>query len=137
MPIIDAHAHIYPDKIAARAVAAVGKFYCYDDMYGCGTPDDLLSACKTSPITHFIVHSAATTARSVPAINSFIAEQCAEHPEFIGFGTMHPDFADMESEVQRAQANEDCLSVAQAPDRRERGVSCYSRKCRKDASCPS
>ena len=102
MAIIDAHAHIYPGKIAAKAVAAVGKFYCYEDMYGGGTPDDLLSCCDASPITHFIVHSVATTARSVSTINSFIAEQCAEHPEFIGFGAMHPDFDDMEAEVQRA-----------------------------------
>ena len=27
MPIIDAHAHIYPDKIAPRAVPAIGTFY--------------------------------------------------------------------------------------------------------------
>ena len=102
MPIIDAHAHIYPNKIAVKAVAAVGKFYCLEEMYGGGTPEDLLSACTERPITHFIVHSVATTARSVPTINSFISEQCAAHPEFIGFGTMHPDFDDMEAEVQRA-----------------------------------
>ena len=102
MPIIDSHSHIYPSKIAARAVAAVGKFYCYDEMFGAGTPEDLLSVCDRSPITHFIVHSVATTAHSVPTINTFIAEQCAQHPEFIGFGTMHPDFEDKEAEVERA-----------------------------------
>ena len=26
-PIIDCHCHIYPDKIAAKAAAATGKFY--------------------------------------------------------------------------------------------------------------
>ncbi len=102
MAIIDAHAHIYPDKIAAKAVAAVGKFYCYEDMSGGGTPDDLLSVCDRAPITHFIVHSVATTAHSVSTINSFIAQQCEEHPEFIGFGTMHPDCEDKEAEVERA-----------------------------------
>lgn len=102
MPIIDAHAHIYPDKIAAKAVAAVGKFYSYDEMFGAGTPEDLLSACDRSGVTHFIVHSVATTAHSVPTINTFLAEQAAAHPEFIGFGTMHPDCEDMEGEVNRA-----------------------------------
>ena len=102
MPIIDAHAHIYPDKIAARAVAAVGKFYCYDDMYGEGTPEDLLAIGASAGITHYIVHSVATTARSVSTINEFIAARCAEHPEFIGFGTMHPDCDDIEAEVQHA-----------------------------------
>lgn len=101
-PVIDAHAHIYPDKIAAKAVAAVGKFYCYEDMHGGGTPEDLLAVKDDSPITHFIVHSVATTPHSVATINDFIAEQCRLHPEFIGFGTMHPDYPDMEGEVQRA-----------------------------------
>lgn len=102
MPVVDAHAHIYPDKIAAKAVAAVGKFYCYEDMHGGGTPDDLLAVRESAPITHFIVHSVATTPHAVATINDFIAEQCRQHPEFIGFGTMHPDCPDMEAEVQRA-----------------------------------
>jgi predicted TIM-barrel fold metal-dependent hydrolase len=102
MPIIDAHAHIYPEKIAAKAVNAVGRFYGVEQsMAGKGSPDDLL-AHRAAGITNFIVHSVATSARSVPTINSFIAEQCDLHPEFIGFGTMHPDFEDMEAEVNRA-----------------------------------
>ena len=102
MPVIDVHAHIYPDKIAAKAVAAVGKFYCYEDMSGGGTPDDLLALCAGSPISRSIVHSVATTAKSVPSINDFLAEQGRLHPEFIAFGTMHQDFPDKEAEVERA-----------------------------------
>ena len=56
MPVIDVHAHIYPDKIAARAVAAVGKFYCYEDMSGGGTPEDLLDIQAQAPITRSFVH---------------------------------------------------------------------------------
>lgn len=103
MPIIDAHAHIYPEKIAEKAVQAVGRFYGVEEsMAGKGSVDDLLSTCDRSPITHFIVHSVATTARSVPTINTFLAEQAAAHDEFIGFGTMHHEFEDMEAEVERA-----------------------------------
>jgi len=103
MPIIDAHAHIYPDKIASKAVSAIGRFYGVEQsMAGKGSASDLLDISARSDITHFIVHSVATSAHSVPAINSFIAEQAAAHEEFIGFGTMHPDFEDMESEVDRA-----------------------------------
>ena len=102
MPIIDAHAHIYPNKIASKAVSAVGQFYGIEQsMAGQGSPEDLLTH-KRAGITHFIVHSVATSARSVTTINDFIAQQCAAHPEFIGFGTMHPDFEDMEAEVDRA-----------------------------------
>lgn len=102
MPIIDAHAHIYPTKIAAKAVSAVGMFYGVEhSMAGLGFTEDLLSH-RSAGITHFIVHSVATSARSVPVINDFIADQCTTHPEFIGFGTMHPDVEDMEHEVNRA-----------------------------------
>ncbi len=104
MPIIDAHAHIYPDKIAPRAVPAIGSFYVVAMRGGGGTAQHLLSTYAECGITHAIVHSVATTAKSVPAINSFLAEQCDRHPEFIGFGTMHHDFADMEQEVDRALA---------------------------------
>ena len=105
MPIIDAHAHIYPEKIAAKAVDAVGQFYNVE-MYaqGNGTPEHLLESFRNCGITHAIVHSVATTAKSVPTINTFLAEQCEKHPEFIGFGTMHHDFEDMEAEVDRAIA---------------------------------
>ncbi len=103
MTVIDAHAHIYPEKIADKAVTAVGDFYGIPTrMAGKGTSEDLLSNCDCSPITHFIVHSVATTAHSVPTINSFLAQQQELHPQFIAFGTMHPDFEDMEGEVQRA-----------------------------------
>ena len=102
MPIVDVHAHIYPDKIALKAVAAVGRFYDIEDsMAGKGSVDDLLTHMDAG-ITHFVVHSVATTAKSVPTINSFIAEQCSLHPEFTGFGTMHHEFEDMEAEVDRA-----------------------------------
>lgn len=101
MPIIDAHAHIYPEKIAPRAVPAIGTFYKVP-MQGEGTAEDLLATYSACGITHAIVHSVATTAKSVPTINTFLAEQCKQHPEFIGFGTMHPDFEDMEAEVDRA-----------------------------------
>lgn len=103
MAVIDAHAHIYPEAIASRAVEAVGAFYGVQQaMAGQGTAEDLIAATKRSPITNFIVHSVATTAHSVPTINSFLAEKQAEHPEFIAFGTMHPDFENMEAEVERA-----------------------------------
>ena len=55
MAVIDAHAHIYPNKIASRAVDAVGDFYLID-MFGEGTVEHLLSAQQHAPITHFIVH---------------------------------------------------------------------------------
>lgn len=101
MAVIDAHAHIYPDKLAAKAAHAISEFYGLP-MHDAGFTESLIEIAKTSPVTHFIVHSVATTAHAVTSINDFIAAQCEAHQEFIGFGAMHPDFEDKEAEVRRA-----------------------------------
>lgn len=101
MPVIDAHAHIYPEKIASRAVCAISDFYKIPMENPLGTPEALLETCKDTPITHFLVHSVATTAHAVTSINNFIAQECEKHPQFIGFGTMHQDFEDPEAEIDR------------------------------------
>ncbi len=101
MAVIDMHAHIYPDKIAERAVDAVGDFYLVG-MYGQGTSDHLLSSQQRAPITHFVVHSVATKPSGVATINNFIAQQCQQHPEFIGFMAMHQDLENPEVEIERA-----------------------------------
>ncbi len=100
MAVIDVHAHIYPEKIASRAVHAVGDFYAVG-MEGDGTPAHLLSAREQAPLTHFVVHSVATSPHAVTSINDFIAQQCREHPEFIGFAAMHQDFPNPEAEIDR------------------------------------
>lgn len=101
MAVIDVHVHIYPEKIAERAVDAVGDFYLVD-MYGEGTAAHLLASQQRAPISHFVVHSVATKPSGVATINNFIAEQCHEHPEFIGFMAMHQDLEDPETEIERA-----------------------------------
>ena len=55
-PIIDAHCHIYPDKIAERASQSIGKFYGIP-MNLDGRVDTLLREEKKAGITHFLVHS--------------------------------------------------------------------------------
>ena len=103
MSFVDAHAHIYPEKIAQRAVESVRQFYLVEQMYAQkGTVENLLSYTKTSPITHFIAHSVAVKPKNVESINNFIAQCAAEHPEIIGFMAMHQDFEDPETEINRA-----------------------------------
>ena len=100
MKVIDVHAHIYPGKIASRAVDNVGDFYRVP-MAGEGTAEDLLKAMEARPITNFVVHSVALKPERVRPINDFIIEQCKAHPEFIGFATMHQDFEGKEEEIDR------------------------------------
>ena len=100
-PVVDAHAHIYPEKIASRAVESVGDFYLIK-MDGNGTADHLCECHAQAGITHAIVHSVAVKPKNVESINTFIAAECAKHPNFIGFMTMHPDYENPEAEIERA-----------------------------------
>ena len=100
MKIYDFHAHIYPEKIVAKATDAIGVFYDID-MQHVGTGNELVEAGKKAGIEKFVVCSAATTPAQVQIINNFIAAECEKHPEFIGFGTLHPDFEDCEAEIRR------------------------------------
>jgi len=104
MKIIDVHAHIYPDAIAQHAADTIGQFY-EQSMYLSGTVHELLVRGRAAGISRFVVHSAAVTAKRVLAVNDFIMRVAAEYPdEFIGFGTMHPDFENVEAELDRMKA---------------------------------
>lgn len=100
MQILDFHAHIYPDNLAEKAVHSVSEFYGMDVNRG-ATPEVLLELGKQAGISRFVVHSVAVTPKQVGSINRFIAQQCAAHPEFIGFGTLHADMEHPEEEIER------------------------------------
>lgn len=97
--ILDAHCHIYPDKIAERAVQGVAAFYDLSmDMDG--TVTGLLNVGDQYGITNFLVHSVSTTPHQVKSINEFIAAQVAVYPDKLtGFGTLHPDSDTMEEDL--------------------------------------
>ena len=103
MKVFDAHAHIYPAKIAEKAVESIGAFYTLH-MSGSGTPEKLLEKGSAAGVTDYIVHSVATTPGHVTSINNFILGECEKHGEFHGFGTMHVDFEDKISECERVFA---------------------------------
>jgi predicted TIM-barrel fold metal-dependent hydrolase len=102
--LIDAHCHIYPEKIAEKAVESVGRFYNVEMKAARGTAEDLLEHMGRAGVGAALVHSVALKPSLVTVINDFIAEQQRRHPEFIGFATMHQDFEDMEAEVERCVA---------------------------------
>ncbi|MHC6203857.1 amidohydrolase family protein [Breznakiellaceae bacterium SP9] len=98
--VVDCHAHIYPEKIAAKVVSSIGAFYTIP-MQCNGTPEGLLETGKRGGVDKFIVFSAAQVPGQVPSINDYIASECSKHPQFIGFGTMHPDLPNPEAEIER------------------------------------
>ena len=101
--IINMHAHIFPMKISEKAVGAIGDFYGIK-MQIRGTPEYLLEVVKTIGVEKYLVSSTATTAHQVQSINHFIAAEQTAHPEFIGFGSLHPEYEDIEGEIDRMLA---------------------------------
>lgn len=100
--IIDAHAHIYPDKIAERAAAGISKFYGGINVEYDGRLDTLLREGSAAGVDKYIVQSVATVPTQVRAINDFIAESVKRFPDkMIGFGALHPDYPDIEEEIER------------------------------------
>ncbi len=103
--IIDAHAHIYPEKIAVKASNNVGNFYGIKMAYD-GTLEHLLEEGTKAGVNKFLVHSVATKPAQVGSINRFIAESVAAHPDqLIGFCAMHPDSDHKEEEFRWAMAH--------------------------------
>lgn len=98
-PIIDAHCHIYPDKIAEKASQSTGKFYDLPVEYD-GKISTLHRVAKEAGITHCVVQSVATKPEQVSSINHFIAESVAQSDGFMtGLGTLHPDSDNIKADV--------------------------------------
>ncbi len=93
--IIDTHAHIFPSKIATKAVKSIGNFYGIE-MDGSGELDYLLEHGNKAGVTHYIVCSSATTSAQVHSINEFIVNSIKDKPNVYGLGALHPDLTDSE-----------------------------------------
>ena len=88
--IIDAHCHIYPDKIAQAASDHTGEFYSMPMEYN-GTVKALLEEGEAGGVDRYIVQSVAVTAKQVPSINTYIANEVkSSGGKFaVGLGTLH------------------------------------------------
>jgi hypothetical protein len=98
--IFDAHTHVYPAKISAKAAMNIGRFYGLPPNHN-GSVDELLINGNKCGVKGYLVCSVATSPEQVHSINDFIADECAKHPEFIGFGALHPMMDDIGGEIDR------------------------------------
>lgn len=104
--VIDAHCHIYPEKIVSAAVNNTDRFY--DVKSACvGTVDDLIKQGSVAGIDGFIVQSVATTPHQVTRINEFIAAEVLAHKDkLIGLGTLHPESTDIKGDLEHLKSLE-------------------------------
>jgi uncharacterized protein len=101
MPILDIHAHVYPEAIALKAAASIGDFYEIPMRHD-GTLKTLLGEEQKAGITHTVICSVAVTWEKAARINDFIAASIAENENLTGFATLHPDHPHVAAEIDRA-----------------------------------
>ena len=100
IPIVDCHCHIYPDKIAARAVAGISRFYDLD-MREDGTKATLQRESAEAGVTHILIFSVATKPGQVQSINEFIAAEVqSSGGTMTGLGAMHPESENPEEDIR-------------------------------------
>lgn len=104
MKIIDTHAHIFPEKIADKAVKSISDFY-ETPMKHRGYAESLIKSGDKIGVDNYLVFSTATKTEQVESINNFILEQLKEYPQFIGLGTMFLGFENYESELLKLKDN--------------------------------
>ena len=103
--VIDSHCHVYPEKIAAKAVESTDHFYD-THAHGQGTVSDLLAVGEAAGCDGYVIQSVASTPHHVASINRFIATAISEAEsgghsgKLTGLGTLHPDHPDLKGAVE-------------------------------------
>jgi len=96
--IIDFHTHAFPDAVAGGALQILAQRAGIAPVYD-GTVQGLRGAMRRSGVTLSVVQPVASKVSQVRAINDWAAE--ISHDEVIAFGSVHPDFTDLDAELGR------------------------------------
>ena len=76
--VIDFHTHIFPAKLAARAVTNIGGYYSLP-MECDGTAEGLLRSCETLPNMRFVISSATLKPENLHHGNDYLLEEAKLH----------------------------------------------------------
>lgn len=103
MKIVDAHAHIFPEKIADKAVQSISDFYT-TPMQHRGLSEALIESGNKIGVERYLVFSTATRLEQVESINNFIIDKINTYKEFFGLGTMFKGYKDFENELKKLKS---------------------------------
>lgn len=103
--LFDAHTHAFNPKIADKAVNFLEKHYGMQPA-GTGTIEDLLKRLDRAGLDKALLYTAATDPSQVIPANNWSIKLKNDHPQVVSFGTMHPDYQDMEKELDRLADND-------------------------------
>lgn len=101
---IDVHTHVFHEKIAQKVLMQLETHYSITPV-GTGLIDDLLARLHTAGLDKAVVLTAATAPAQVIPANNWAIQLNRTHEEVIPFGTIHPEFTDMEAELERLERN--------------------------------
>lgn len=99
---IDAHTHVFHPKIAHKVLNQLEGHYSITPV-GEGLTVDLLDRMQRAGIDKSIVLTAATSPAQVIPANNWAIQIKEEYEQLIPFGTIHPGFDKMESELDRLE----------------------------------
>ena len=98
----DTHCHLFHPKIAGKALAHLEGHYGIRPQ-GTGLIDDLLARADSAGIDRVVVHTAATDPAQVIPANNWALDLMRQSARIISFGTLHPDYAEPEKELDRLE----------------------------------
>lgn len=104
MPMIDFHAHVYPDRLAERATRATCDFYGLDTP-ATGSVGQLLARGGAAGISQYVLLPVAVQKTGVRHVNDFIVQTVRDNDAFYGFGTVHPDMEGLADELAYIRAS--------------------------------
>lgn len=97
--VIDAHTHIFPEKVVDRAVAQLTSVYGAIPVRR-PVLDELIVEMDESGVDRSVYAPVSTRPNQVPSINRF-ALDLIDHPRVIPFGALHPHYEDVPAEIDR------------------------------------
>ena len=100
--IIDAHNHVFPQKIADKASVSIGNFYDIPSFCA-ATIDNLKLNGDKNGVEKFLICSTSMTPHQTVGINDFMAAM-NEDERFIALGTTNPDDENWREEIERVKS---------------------------------
>lgn len=101
--IVDVHTHIFPEKIASKAVQGLEHQYGVKAV-NTGTTSGIRSSMLSNNIDASVLLSVATRPDQVESINDFVADASKKHSDLIGLGALHPDYPELDLEIERMKS---------------------------------
>ena len=101
--IIDVHVHCFPEELAEKTVPFLAKRAGVTPHLP-GTISALKSSMQNSGISCSVLQNIATKPGQTETINTWAAEKQQQSSEIISFGTIHPEYKNIDEELQRIKA---------------------------------